>query len=151
MERRQVPWRRIFGTTLTEWVVKRRAEGKSKKETLLEAINIVEKNLDKLPAYWRERPPLVFDHLRASISARWGQSKTLLKTYVAEKRTLGEWPAKVRYVYDLDEDHHGLGVIISQKVIDALGIAKGDAVVLEVKKVYKRDLGKWIYLGEVGR
>jgi hypothetical protein len=139
----RVPWKRVFAPyNLSQFVARKRAEGKTREEIFQEALAILEANWDKLPKYWQENKEKTIENLRISISARYGQSNTLLQTFVKEKRSMGIWTARLRIMIDKETGAEGVGVFVSPKVLDVLDLHPDDAILLSVKKVYRRTEGK---------
>jgi len=142
----RVPWKRVFAPyTLSQFVAKKRAEGKSREEIFQEALAILEANWDKLPEYWRQNREKTIENLRISVSARYGQSNTLLQTFVKEKRSMGVWSARIRMMKDVATGTEAPGIFISPKVMDTLGLNVDDAILLSIKKVYRRTGGRYTW------
>jgi len=145
----RVPWKRVFAPyNLSQWVAKKRAEGLTKEQTFQEALTILQANKDKLPKYWQENWEKTVENLYISIGARWGQSKTLLETFVKEKRSMGVWSARLRVMIDKETGREGVAIFVSPKVLETLDLHPDDAILVGVKKVYRRTEGAktWEYV-----
>jgi len=93
----RLPWKVLLGKTLTQYVMERKAEGKTKKEVIRELAGILHNNEAYLESLGFSLDKAL-DNMRISVGARWVESE--VEGRIIEKKGYFIYKARVRSFRD---------------------------------------------------